>query len=408
MLKTIENFWIKTSFVNLLIVALLGVVMRLKIGYEFPYFDQKNLQYSHYQFAFGGWVTHILMVLLVRFISPNLKPARIKIYNILILLNLICAYGLLLSFAFQGYNIFSVTFSAFSIFVALAFAYCSFIDLTNPINQKSVANWFNASLLFSVISTFGTVALSYMMISKNIDQHNYLAAIYWFLHFQYNGWFFFTCGGLFIIYLKKIEPTFTVSNSVFWLFAVSCIPAYGLSVLWLKLPFWVYLIVLLGAIAQAIGWVKLLLDLHSIKLLRNKNLNLLGKILFVAIGLAFTIKLGLQLGSTIPAVSKLAFGFRPIVIAYLHLVLLAFISVFIVTNLYLNNLIHTNRTTLFGIVVFVGGVFINELVLAVQGIASFSYRVIPYVNSILFFVSIALFVGIFFLLLGQFLKNKIV
>jgi len=303
---------------------------------------------------------------------------------------------------------FSVTFSAFSIFVALAFAYCSFIDLTNPINQKSVANWFNASLLFSVISTFGTVALSYMMISKNIDQHNYLAAIYWFLHFQYNGWFFFTCGGLFIIYLKKIAPTFTVSNSVFWLFAVSCIPAYGLSVLWLKLPFWVYLIVLLGAIAQAIGWVKLLLDLHSIKLLRNKNLNLLGKILFVAIGLAFTIKLGLQLGSTIPAVSKLAFGFRPIVIAYLHLVLLAFISVFIVTNLYLNNLIHTNRTTLFGIVVFVGGVFINELVLAVQGIASFSYRVIPYVNSILFFVSIALFVGIFFLLLGQFLKNKIV
>ena len=115
-------------------------------------------------------------------------------------------------------------------------------------------------------------------------------------------------------------------------------------------------------------------------------------LLFVAF--AVSVKVVLQLVSTIPSVSKLAFGFRPIVIAYLHLVLLAIISLFLLFYIYAHHLIHSNKRIKLGVLIFSVGVLLNEIILAVQGIASFSYTVIPYVNELLLGAAIVLVTGI--------------
>ena len=117
-------------------------------------------------------------------------------------------------------------------------------------------------------------------------------------------------------------------------------------------------------------------------------------LLFIAF--AVSVKVLLQLGSTIPAVSKLTFGFRPIVIAYLHLVLLAIISLFLLFYMYANEKINCNTKTKLGVIIFSVGVLINELILAVQGIASFSYTLIPYVNELLLGAALVLVFGIGF------------
>lgn len=123
--------------------------------------------------------------------------------------------------------------------------------------------------------------------------------------------------------------------------------------------------------------------------------------MFMFVGLAFTIKLLLQLGSTLPELSKLAFGFRPVVIAYLHLVLLAVISVFLLAYFYATELIHNSKKTVIALSVFLAGVFLNEVVLAIQGVASFSYLPIKYVNEILFFVSVILLAGALMIVFSQ-------
>ena len=115
-------------------------------------------------------------------------------------------------------------------------------------------------------------------------------------------------------------------------------------------------------------------------------------LLFVAF--ALSIKLILQLGSTIPYVSQLAFGFRPIVIAYLHLVLLAIITLFLLFYIYANSYINHNHYIKKGIILFSIGVLLNEVILAAQGIGSFSYTVIPYANELLFGVSLLMVIGI--------------
>jgi len=99
--------------------------------------------------------------------------------------------------------------------------------------------------------------------------------------------------------------------------------------------------------------------------------------------------------STVPSIGKLAFGFRPIVIAYLHLVLLAIISGFLLVYLFTNQLVLQNNTIKKALALFIIGIFLNELVLAIQGIASFSYTLIPYVNEMLFGIAILLFFGAF-------------
>lgn len=396
----IDKKFIRISLLNLLIVALLGVLMRYKIGFEFNYFDQKNLQHAHSHFAFTGWISQTIMILMVMLISKELTKHRTKLYKLLLFSNLIAAYGMLISFAVSGYSLFSIFFSSLSILTSFLFSYGYFKNL-NLIKSKQIRRWIGAALFFNIISSLGTFALVYMMITKKIPQHNYLASVYWYLHFQYNGWYLFACIGLFLGYVQSVVKQFKVSMVVFWLFAISCIPAYGLSVLWLKIPLVLYVLIILAAIAQYLGGIIMLIRLRKYKFLENIRSNKLGVLLFIILGIALAIKLSLQLGSTVPAISKLAFGFRPIVIAYLHLALLAITSVFLITYIYATQKIEINYLSISGIILFVIGVYLNEIMLAVQGIASFSYTVIPGINGILLGISLLILFGILLMYISQ-------
>ncbi len=403
------NFWLKFSLINLLIVALLGLLMRYKIGFEFPFLDQKHLQHSHSHFAFTGWISHTLMVLMILFLENKTKHTANVLtdkYTKILTANLICAYGMLVSFIIQGYGLISIIFSTASLFVACVFAYFYLQDLKRIAKDDLSKNWFKAALFFNVFSSLGTFALAYMMVTKNIHQNEYLASIYYYLHFQYNGWFFFACMGLLfsILNLKSSENRFYAQ--VFKLFFIACIPAYFLSTLWWDLPVFIYVLSVIAAFIQVYTWFKFLLIIIKTKQEFIENLPYFLKYILLFVGFALSAKFLLQLGSTIPALSQLAFGFRPIVIAYLHLVLLAVISLFLLFYIYANHLIHYNKQIKTGIIIFSVGVLLNEVVLAVQGIASFSYTVIPLVNEMLFGAAIVLVSGIGIMVIYSIKKVK--
>jgi hypothetical protein len=403
-----SKFWLKFSLLNLLIVALIGLLMRYKIGFEFPFFDQKHLQHSHSHFAFSGWISHTLMVLMIVFLEKkkvllqaqddnrekNIENRFFKKYSSILSANLICAYGMLVFFIIQGYGLFSIIFSTSSIIVSCVFAYYFIKDLKLISDDDLSKNYFKTALFFNVISSFGTFALAYMMISKNIHQNEYLASIYYYLHFQYNGWFFFACMGLLFSFLQLKSSENSFFKRTFWLFFLSCIPAYFLSTLWWDLPIWIYLITVVAAFIQVYAWFRFLIIIIKTKREFLFNFPFFLRYILLFVAFASSIKFLLQLGSTIPVLSTLAFGFRPIVIAYLHLVLLAIISLFLLFYVYANHLIHFNRQIKIGVITFSIGVLLNEIILAIQGIASFSYTPIPYVNEMLFGAAIVLVIGI--------------
>lgn len=390
-MKTNISFWIKISIFNLFLVACLGLLMRYKVIFELPIINQKNVQHSHSHFAFAAWVTQTLFVLMVHFLSKQNATINLEKYKNVLIANLICAYVMLISFIFQGYGLISIVFSTLSLFVSFWFVYFFFNDL-KLVTKNLSNNWFKAALFFNVISSFGTFALAFMMATKNVPQDFYLSSIYLYLHFQYNGWFWFATVGLFMSLFKTNLIIEKSNNIIFILFAISCIPAYLLSVLWIKIPIWLYIIAVLSAVVQVFAWIKFVKEIIPI-FRKQVVLSKFFNIIYFSIIVCVSLKFMLQLGSTVPSIGNLAFGFRSIVIAYLHLVLLAIISSFLLVYIYSNNIISNNKKITIALAIFIFGIFLNEILLAIQGIASFSYTLIPYVNELLFTAALVLSIG---------------
>ena len=385
--------WLKISLINLLIVACLGVTLRYKILFSLPFIDQKHLLHGHSHFAFAGWITQALMALLVSYLVKQQHEGSYKKYTWLLYANLITAYGMLIAFPIEGYGLFSIIFSTASIIVSYVFAFYIWRDL-NRLTFKSTANsWFKTAVLFNALSSLGAFALTIMMVNKVIHQNWYLAAEYFYLHFQYNGWFFFACMGLFTAFIRRHTASENVLKKIFMLFAFAVVPAYFLSALWLDIPVWIYVLVIIAAIAQLIGWLWLVTLIKKNWSLLKSNFSATSKYILTCSAVALTAKLFLQLGSTIPSLSDLAFGFRPIVIGYLHLVLLGVITLFLLGSMFSEDYFYTNKISVTGVFIFAGAVILNEVLLMVQGVAAITYTSIPYINEMLLGTALLLFTG---------------
>lgn len=399
------NQWYKIAIINLSIVVFLGCVLRYKIAFSLPWIDQKNLLQSHSHFAFAGWISQLLMTLIVSYLDRHGVAAVGKRYRPVLWLNLITAFGMLLSFPFEGYGPVSIVFSTLSIFVSYAFAILVWKDMEVVAAQEVSQAWIKAAVIFNAVSSIGAFSLAYMLASGFAPPRLYLSAIYFFLHFQYNGWFLFACFGLLFDWLSTYGIIHFYSRTVFRLFLFACVPAYMLSVLWLSFPSWMFVFIVPATIAQLIGWALVIKILYSDRQ-KLKVVNVFSGWILKLSAIAFTIKMLLQTGSTHPDLSKLAFGYRPIVIGYLHLVLLAVITLFLIGYLLVNKTINVNRTTRTGLVIFVSGIIINEVLLMLQGIRGMQGEMLPGGNELLFAVALIMLTGMTIFNKSQFISHK--
>jgi hypothetical protein len=234
------------------------------------------------------------------------------------------------------------------------------------------------------------------MANKIAVQDYYFAAVYFFLHFQYNGWFLFGCFGLLFHYLHKIQMDIAASyhKKLFLILFISCFPAYLLSLLWMQVPLPLYLTAIASAILQLFALFYLNQIYRSYKKSLKQQLTTITKWLWFLAMISFCLKIILQALSTIPALSQYAFGFRPLVIGYLHLSFLCITSFFIIgyINQYLSY--QKKQLSLVGVIVFVSGVIITETILMLQGFAAISFNYIPYTQFILFITAVIIATGL--------------
>ena len=385
--------WVSVAFFNLMLVAFLGCLLRYKIAYSLPFLDQKFILNAHSHFAFSGWVTQALMALLVKLLSDKTGTNAFKKFNWILWANVLAAYGMLLTFPFQGYATGSIIFSTTSVFAGYAFAFTYWKEL-NKIPTSVDILFLKSALFFNVLSSVGTFTLATLMISGSSFQDLYVASIYFFLHFQYNGWFLFSCMGLLCSSLIKYGVPEEKLKPAFYLFVSACIPAYLLSALWIPMPMWVYVLVALAGVAQLVGWGMMVQSIRKNLGKLKARVNRFTQTLFFLCAIAYTLKLVLQAASAIPSLSYLTYGFRPIVIGYLHLVLLGVVSLFITSYSINNNYLMLNKTRKNGVMIFVAGIIINEAFLMLQGIGDLTYVSIPYIDEELLAAALILFLGL--------------
>jgi len=400
------NFWVKLSLFHLFLLACIGILMRYKIGFEFPYFYQKYLLHAHSHFAFYAWVSQILMAFMIYHMRYVFSDKNILWGNYILWINVFLSYVMLVSFTIQGYKVVSITASSLSVCLSMVFSWFYIRYTWTYRNKYYGIRWFIAALIFNIISSIGTFYLAYMMASHNINQNNYLASVYFYLHFQYNGWFFFGCMGIFIQYIQSLLPDKKFPGIIIVIFSICCIPAFLLSVLWADIPMILYILAILASVFQLFAWVLFLKYILNIWNQLRMHIPKYGKYIFLILAGCISVKFLLQTGSTVPELSKLAFGFRPVVIAYLHLNLLNITSLFLVTSFFLFKILSFSLISRIGLFVFIIGIFLNLLLLTLQGIFSFSYILIPYINVMLLIASVLIGISVLLLLFSKYIDFR--
>jgi hypothetical protein len=397
---TFYNKWAKYALLNFVVLAAVGVLLRYKIMFSLPWVDQKHLLHGHSHFAFAGWVGLTLYLAIIFLIKP--QPPLLKKLEWLLIAQQVSSYGMLFTFPFKGYAASSITFSTLSIFISYVFAWLVIKELLQRKQSNHENKWLITGLICNIVSSFGTFVLAYLMISKNLHQDWYFGSVYFFLHFQYNGFFLFTIGAMAVqyltLYMNKAE---VISSNRFYNFLViALVPSFFLSLMWMRIPEWMYYTAVAGALLQIAALVFMSKLFPLLRNIFHKHLRPIIKWFWLFAASAFVIKIILQAFSAIPQLNTYAFGVRPIVIGFLHLVLLAFVSVFLIGYLLQQQMLQlTTPVSKIAAWLFLSSVLLNEVLLMLQGLMAMFYETIPYMNFYLFGTAVLLFLSLIGLLL---------
>lgn len=399
---TFTQKWSRLAILNFLVLASVGVILRYKILFPLPWIDHKHLLHGHSHFAFAGWVSLALYVAILHVLQPN--EVQQKQFSRLLWAQQLSSYGMLFTFPFTGYAAASITFSTLSILVSFWFTRVAWGMIKRNTTLTFEKKWFYAGLICNVISAAGTFALAYLMLNKIMHQSWYFGSVYFYLHFQYNGWFLFTIMGLLFAYTanQMSDRQTVLSNRFFFLLITALFPAWFLSMLWMRIPHWVHYAGIAAAILQLAALYLFVKLFAALKQKVKDTINPQATWLWLFSILAFAAKNILQAFSAIPELNKYAFGIRPVVIGFLHLVLLGFVSFFILGFFAQYRLITTEtKAAKKGLWIFITGVLLNEIILMLQGIATINYSDIPFSNYMLLGAALIMFSGLLVLFLNQ-------
>lgn len=390
------NFWIKTALINFCIVGLAGIVLRYKINFSLPVVNHKYLLYGHSYFAFNGWVTMALMACMLHFLEENGIVLKWRRYAAVFWLTLLASYGMFVSFIIQGYGFYSILFSTLAIAASYLFISVFWKDLKKVRDHATAVLWFKTAMILWILSSLGAFGLAYLMVNHIMIQDLYFSAVYFFLHFQYNGWFLFATFGLLFSYLsaRGYSEENKECRHFYLLMTVLVLPAYFLSILWLKLPLFLRITGIVSAIGQLVLLYYFILIVHGFSKIAKHPYSAITLWFWRMAYFAFFVKIILQLGSVIPFFSHFAFGLRPVIIGYLHLSFVGIISFFIFG--YINQYSktahkHLDRT---GIVLFVSGFILQELILMMQGFEAMEVRPLPHADVMLFGTALLIGAGL--------------
>jgi len=149
---------------------------------------------------------------------------------------------------------------------------------------------------------------------------------------------------------------------------ISIIPSLFLSFLWQDPHNFLRVMAIAGCLLVLISF--LLFNALSVSLFQvfRSDPPLIRILSFLSMS-AFALKLILQCLTIFPVIGNAVFGDRPIIIGFLHMVFLVFVSLFLLAYFATENFLDIkNKFTRTALVVFATGVLFNELTLMTQGL----------------------------------------
>lgn len=357
---------IRLSLFYFLLAAMLGATLRLFAVADIPA-TYRFLVHTHSHIALLGWIYIGLTTLLYKLF---LETANVTVsYRRIFWFTQITLVGMLLSFPFQGYALFSILFSTLFLIASYLFAWLFLKKTPHELRSRlsfKLARW---AVLYMVLSSIGPWALGAIMNTLGSTSVWYKMAIYFYLHFQYNGWFILALLAVLFYFLEQSDITMQISKhrQYLWLLNSSVLLTFFLSTLFTE-PHWsLYVLGGLGAILQTIVFIWLFLWLYPRWRTFSKGLLRGVGILLIWAGVLLAIKSDMQLLSALPYFAMLAYYTPDFVIGYLHLVFLGVVSLGLLAFLKHTALVVLPKPAL---QLFVIVIILSELLIFYKGLVS--------------------------------------
>lgn len=347
------------------LVGLLGIFLRLffvtPIAVNFRY-----VVHAHSHIALLGWVYIGLITLFYRIYFKD-EP-HFKTYKRIFWFTNITLIGMLFTFPFQGYALFSITFS--TLFLIASYWLAWFFIKKIPEKHKNRLSWkcIKASLLYMIISSIGPWAIGGVMATLGNTSIWYKLSIYFYLHFQYNAWFILSLLGIFFYLLEQanIEIDKKQFRSFFLILNLAIVLSLFLSALWVEPPVLLFILGAAGAILQVWAFVKFYKIVKPVWNNLIPQLSPLTITLLKIAGVFLGIKILMQLLTAIPYFAEVSFLYTDFVIGYLHLVFLGLISIALFSFLKSFGLIEMSRKIFW---IYLAGFLLSELLIFYKGSA---------------------------------------
>jgi len=374
--------------------ALLGSILRSKIVFALPFINYNHLLQAHAHFTFGGWVTLALMSLMVYELLPDYLGSR-PVYQWILGGIVLSAWSMMIVFLAEGYSLFSIILSIFFILLTYIFGWCFIRDIFKTNCSRSVLLLIISALVCLIVSSSGPFIIAYISFTGSFDPILYRDALFTYLHFQYNGFFSFAIFALLFDHLgKKMTPDAKKNTFRFSVvLAISILPTVFLSYLWQDPKSWVRVIAIGGSLLLLGSLFLLILSVRSLRCNYRQEKPAIRFLIFLSLG-SFMLKSFLQSFTIWPAMGNAIFGDRPIIMGFLHLVFLGFVSLFILAFYAKKGLLDSSRnSTTVALLVFAFAVLINEALLITQGFATMFIGNGVVFSWLLFAAAICLFAG---------------
>jgi hypothetical protein len=395
--------WILFSLFNFFIAALMGLILRGAFVWEIGWLDYRNMMHGHSHVAMLGWVYLALYSLIwYRFIP---KRKRIKpIYSRLFWFTQMTVVGMMISFPLQGYAAVSISFSSLHILSSYVFCYRVWKDHKTKVPEVGLL--LKTALGLLAVSTIGVWILGPLAISGGRSSTLYQLAIQFYLHFQFHGWFTFA---VLALLLDALTQGFTLKEKQFkWFYSMlitSTILTYGLVLAWGYGGIFTLIINGMGLVFQLLALILFF------RLIRESNRKYSLKAssmvsAFYRFGLiSWVLKICIQSAVLVPSVAVVSFTIRSFMIGFIHLTMLGFVSGLVFGLLFGSGALAENRSGFAGMVTFIAGFALTELLLFVQGLSYWFQRgQVPAYYEMIFGFSTLLPIGIMIIFFTQ-IKN---
>jgi hypothetical protein len=360
------GFHAKIALAYFVLAAILGVVLRsfpstpISVNYKF-------IVHTHSHIALLGWVYLAITTLLYKLYLDNLGLD--KGYRKIFWFTQLTLVGMLLTFPFMGYALFSIIFSTLFLFASYWFVWFFTKNVPVSLKKNNAYKCVKFALWYMVLSSLGPWALGAIMNTLGAQSVWYRLSIYFYLHFLYNGWMILALVGIFFRVLEKREThvSDTLFKTFFWSINLGIILSFFLSTLFAHPPLIFNVFGGIGALLQLFAFGILLRGSNNLSKISKAFFTTFQERILKTVIALLIVKMMLQLLTAFPYFANLAATILDFTIGYLHWTFLGVVTFSLFLFFYYSKLLQISRKIY---LLYLFGFFWTEILIFYKGIAA--------------------------------------